>query len=105
MNKTENICETNGSITVRSLRRANWTVNVTHLRRFKGQKNLLVQKWQTSDPNMIEPKGGQTEAFIIAPDGRSKARGIALCSNDDSYCKQRGISLALERAIAELKES
>ena len=58
--------------------------------------------WTSFDINPL-PHGGDTCVRVYSPSGHW-AEGIAVCSNDDSFNKVTGRSLALTRALERLNE-
>jgi len=88
-------------LTVEGLRKAGFTVNVSHFRRVKGQRGTLATKWSIPDRDKIDPKGGATEARVVSPDGR-EAHATVNVFHKDTYNRRTGIHYALIRALQNL---
>lgn len=99
---TNTIEQKEHKLNVKDLRRAGYKVTINHLRRVKGERGVLVNKYEV-ERDQIDPKGGATEAHITSPSG-SEGRGTANCYYKDSYCRKEGIHYAIERALENLNE-
>lgn len=87
--------------TVAELRQNGFRVDIVHLRRVKGTKGVLAQKHNVDHPDMLEPKGGATEARIMSPLGK-RAVGVVKVFHKDAYCRKEGIHQSLKRALENL---
>lgn len=87
--------------TVAKLRQNGFRVDIVHLRRVKGTKGVLAQKHNVDHPDMLEPKGGATEARIMSPLGK-RAVGVVKVFHKDAYCRKEGIHQSLKRALENL---
>lgn len=63
-----------------------------HERKMRGKGNVFE----------IFQNGGETHVSVQLPDGR-EAKGVAVCSTADQYCKKVGVYVATKRALAALK--
>lgn len=93
---------TENKLTVANLRGKGYKVDITHLRRTKGKRPRLAQKYEFANHDDINPKGGATVAKLVAPDGR-EAMGRVDVFHTDTYCKRKGITRALGKAVSALK--
>ena len=105
--------------TVQSLRSQGYQVRVTHYRDY----NLfsVVSEDAIVTPEMLKPltgvarhelpkemhrhvlpTGGATVVEVTAPDGKFY-RDTAICADHDSFCKKRGVKIALGRIVNKMK--
>jgi hypothetical protein len=52
---------------------------------------------------LLDPHGGKTLCELVDADGNVAAFAIATCHPDEAFCKRTGRTLALTRALKELK--
>lgn len=86
--------------TIAGLRENGYTVKVSHRRILAGTKytTTISKKGAHAVGVTVEPRGGRTAVTIWKGDGLV-ARGEALCSQRDNFCRRRGLEIALGRAL------
>jgi hypothetical protein len=115
--------------TVYELRQQGFKVRVTHVRKFHrfdprtGKKTQFFAPFQSSKTrktNYVHPefqaisesygeefflcgKGGETIIEIASSDHKELAKGVAVCSEQDSYIKSYGVKKAVALALRQME--
>lgn len=112
--------------TVHELRQQGYKVRVTHVRKFyrfdprTGKKTQFFAPFQSSktkkkqsDPHpeafspteefFLSGKGGETIVEIADSQHKELGRGIAICSENDSYIKIYGVKKAVALALRDME--
>lgn len=89
--------------TVECVREQGCQVNVFHLRRYwviddKGRPAIDYFPACVKDIDKALPTGGMTFVRVILPNGKELI-GSAECADTDHYNRQRGVRIALNRAL------
>ncbi len=83
-------------LTIDHLKRDGWDVDVIHDRKFS-----FVQKLNGVQ-QVIHSRGGRTT--VILTNGHYNVAGVAICSDEDNYCKKLGVKVGLARAMVQIPE-
>ena len=79
--------------------------DITHLRRVAGFSGYVPQGLIKKHGTTPEPKGGVTSAIIIDEDGEIISSGVAVCSDQDNFCRRTGRAIAVGRAFKKIRVS
>jgi len=97
--------------TIEELEAQGYTVRINHYRSVSSPSSQPMTKFEYNSKfrdaawnKVLLPHGGRTEVDITKKVGMVVlgVTGIAICNNEDNFCKKIGISLALSRAVRAL---
>ncbi len=112
--------------TVHELRQQGYKVRVTHVRKFyrfdprtgkktqfyapfisskTKKKNQTTEDSTESEEFFLSGKGGETVIEIASSDHKELGKGIAICSDEDSYVKTYGVKKAIALALRQMEVS
>jgi len=87
-------------MSVANFRQQGFKVRVSHKRNTK--VNFFYDKKKFFVEEVLDEKGGETVVKLLSQNGQ-EVYGQAFCSPKDFYNKKVGVSIALGRAVAQLK--
>lgn len=93
-------------MTVKELRKQKYTVKVEHKRYINNFSTLMTKHEAMSQgfkPLHFSPFGGKTSVTVTTPDNNTSVTGESLCSLKDPFDKKLGLTIALGRALKQLK--
>ena len=82
---------------INELKAKGWEVDVIHERRYDLIPKLNGIKKQ------VRARGGRT-LVIMTNHNRQVISGIAVCADEDNYCKRTGRLIAMARALVQIPE-